>query len=43
MADGPDYVSAVVRAEEVIGEWIETALEFGPPIPEALGRRLVFQ
>jgi predicted RNase H-like HicB family nuclease len=38
MADGSTYQEALVNAETVIQEWIETARELGRPIPEAKGR-----
>lgn len=37
-ADGGTYQEAVANAEEVIGQWIETAKELGRPIPEPRGR-----
>ena len=38
MADGETYEQAVVNAQEVIEQWIETARELGRPIPEPRGR-----
>jgi len=38
MADGATYGEAVVNAEQVIAEWIQTAKELGRPIPEPRGR-----
>ena len=38
MADGATYQEAVANAEQVIVEWIETAMELGRPIPEPRGR-----
>jgi predicted RNase H-like HicB family nuclease len=38
MADGVTYQEALINAETVIQEWIETARELGRPIPEAKGR-----
>jgi predicted RNase H-like HicB family nuclease len=38
MADGATYQEAVANAEVVMQEWIETAKEFGQPIPEPKGR-----
>jgi predicted RNase H-like HicB family nuclease len=38
MADGATYQEALINAETVIQEWIETARELGRPIPEAKGR-----
>ena len=40
-ADGVTREEALVNAEVVIQEWIETARELGRPIPEAKGR-LIF-
>jgi predicted RNase H-like HicB family nuclease len=40
MADGATYGEALARAQVVIGEWIETALALGRPLPEAKGRLL---
>jgi predicted RNase H-like HicB family nuclease len=38
MADGNSYQEAVGNAEQVIAEWIETAVELGRQIPEPKGR-----
>ncbi len=38
MADGATYVEAVINAQKVIEEWIETAKELGRPIPVPRGR-----
>jgi predicted RNase H-like HicB family nuclease len=38
MADGATYSEAVVNAEVVIDEWIETAQDLGREIPEPRGR-----
>ncbi|MFM7096349.1 MAG: type II toxin-antitoxin system HicB family antitoxin [Gemmataceae bacterium] len=38
MADGASYSEAVVNAEKVIQEWIQTAQEMGRPIPTPRGR-----
>jgi predicted RNase H-like HicB family nuclease len=38
MADGQTYAEAVKNAEEIIGEWIETARKLGRPIPEPRGK-----
>lgn len=38
MADGATYEEAVVNAQSVIAEWIETARVLGRPIPEPRGR-----
>ncbi|MGJ0430695.1 type II toxin-antitoxin system HicB family antitoxin [Methylobacter sp.] len=40
MADGNSYQEAVLNAEQVINEWIETARELGRSIPEPKGRLL---
>lgn len=40
MADGATYQEAVANAEIIIQEWIETAKEFGRPIPKPKGRLL---
>ena len=40
MADGNSYQEAVNNAEQVIAEWIETAVELGRYIPEPKGRLL---
>ena len=37
-ADGSSYQEAIVNAELVIREWIETAQELGRPVPEPRGR-----
>jgi predicted RNase H-like HicB family nuclease len=37
MAGGQTYAEAVKNAEEIIGEWIETARELGRPLPEPRG------
>lgn len=38
MADGTSYAEAVLNAEKVIQEWIQTAQEMGRPIPTPRGR-----
>lgn len=38
MADGATAAEALHNAEQVIREWIETALELGRDIPEPKGR-----
>lgn len=40
-AHGPTQEAALTSAQEAIGLWIETAREFGNPIPEPKGRRLI--
>lgn len=42
MAHGDTYELALSSAQEAIGLWIDTAKEFGDPIPEPKGRRLQF-
>jgi predicted RNase H-like HicB family nuclease len=41
-AHGSTHEAALASAQEAIGLWIETAKEFGDPIPEPKGRRLIF-
>lgn len=38
MADGATYEEAVVNAQVVIQEWIETAKSLGRPVPEPRGK-----
>ena len=38
MADGKSYKEALINAEGVIKEWIETARSVGRSIPEPRGR-----
>ena len=40
MAHGDSYESALAEAQQAIALWIETAREFGDPIPQPKGRRL---
>jgi len=40
MAHGDSYESALANAQSAIELWVETAHEFGDPIPEPKGRRL---
>ena len=40
MADGSSYQEAVNNAEQVIAEWIETAIELGRNVPVPKGRLL---
>jgi len=42
MAHGKSHESALANAEAAIALWVKTAKEFGDPIPEPKGRRLVF-
>ena len=38
MADGDTYQQAVINAERVIIEWVETARELGRKVPAPRGR-----
>lgn len=38
MADGENYQQALVNAEVIIKEWIETAKELGRDIPDPKGK-----
>ena len=38
MSDGESYYEALVNAEQVIREWIETAHALGRPVPQPKGR-----
>ena len=40
-AHGPTQEAALAQAQKAIQLWIETATEFGDPIPEPKGRRLI--
>lgn len=42
MAHGSSYDEALDNTKEAIQLWIDTAEEFGDPIPEPKGRRLMF-
>ncbi len=42
MAHGSTYDEALKQAKEAIALWLDTAIEFGDPIPEPKGRRLEF-
>ena len=42
MAHGDTYDDALASAKEAIDLWIETAKEFGDPVPEPKGRRLEY-
>jgi predicted RNase H-like HicB family nuclease len=42
MAHGSSPDAALANAQEAIGLWLDTAREFGDPIPEPKGRRLVY-
>lgn len=41
MAHGDSYESALANVRDAIRLWLETAKEFGQPIPEPKGRRLL--
>ena len=41
MAHGSTQQAALANANEAIQLWIDTAKEFGDPIPEAKGARLM--
>jgi predicted RNase H-like HicB family nuclease len=41
-AHGDSQESALANAQDAIRLWIDTAKEFGDPIPEPRGRRLIF-
>ena len=41
-AHGDSQEEALRNAQDAIGLWLEAAKEFGDPIPEPIGRRLVF-
>lgn len=42
MAHGDTQAEALQNAQDAIKLWIDTAMEFGDPVPEPKGRRLVF-
>jgi predicted RNase H-like HicB family nuclease len=42
IAHGDSYESALANAKEAIHLWIDTAKEFGDPVPEPKGRRLMY-
>jgi predicted RNase H-like HicB family nuclease len=42
LAHGRTQQEALTQATEAVQLWIDTAKEFGDPIPEAKGRRLMF-
>lgn len=41
-AHGPSQEGALASAQEAIRLWVDTAKEFGDPIPEPKGRRLIY-
>jgi predicted RNase H-like HicB family nuclease len=42
MAHGDSQESALANVKEAMQLWLETAKEFGDPIPEPRGERLMF-
>ena len=42
VAHGDSQESALTNAQTAIQLWIDTAKEFGDPIPQPKGRRLIF-
>ena len=42
MAHGKTQEEALVNVKEAIQLWIDTAKEFGDPIPEPKGHKLIF-
>lgn len=42
MAHGSTYEEAIKNVQDAIQLWIDTAKEFGDPIPEPKGERLIF-
>jgi len=41
MAHGESQASALENVQEAIELWVQTAREFGDPVPEPKGRRLM--
>ena len=41
-AHGATHEAALANAQDAIRLWIDTATEFGDPIPAPKGRRLIF-
>ena len=41
-AHGPTQQAALASAQEAILLWVDTATEFGDPVPEPKGRRLIY-
>ncbi len=41
-AHGPTQEAALASGQEAVCLWIDTAREFGDPIPEPRARRLIF-
>ena len=42
MVHGTSQEEALANAKEAIELWLDTAKEFGDPIPEPKGRRLIY-
>ncbi len=42
MAHGATQESALANAKDAVALWVDTAHEFGDPVPEPKGRRLMF-
>lgn len=42
MAHGDSYESAMANVQDAMRLWIDTAKEFGDPIPTPKGKRLMF-
>lgn len=42
MAHGDSHETALSNAQDAIKLWIETAKEFGDPVPKPKGQRLIF-
>jgi predicted RNase H-like HicB family nuclease len=42
MAHGDTYETALANIQEAMQLWIDTAVEFGDPVPEPKGRRLMY-
>jgi predicted RNase H-like HicB family nuclease len=42
MAHGDTQEAALANAKEAMQLWIDTAREFGDPVPEPKGRRLMY-
>ncbi len=42
MTHGQTYEEAIKNVQDAIQLWIDTAKEFGDPVPEPKGKRLIF-
>ena len=42
MAHGGSYETALANSQAAIQLWLDTAAEFGDPIPQPKGRRLMY-